>query len=235
MITANCRDTLSAADFDFVVRTLSRNRESAVSLQELLCDAETRDAILDHEHLVSAVLSSGGPLRISPQFYFYILTRHVLNGAGIESRDLSDYVASLLAAHSRTMEITSPDGTLRTEYLSDLLLALRGASPRKAFLIRAHIGDVALFVSGIFHERIERRRQRGAPSCAFYEDIGRSCYHYAAQYRAARTCRLDGVYGELADRFSAVRGALNRLSDELISLDEPSPAPSGNTDRVFPA
>jgi hypothetical protein len=221
MITANCRNTLSADDFDFVVRTLSRSRESAVSLADLLCDADTRDLVLDHDLLVEAVLSGGEALRISPQFYFYILTRHVLKRAGILNREITDYIASLLATFSRTTQLTSPDGSLQTEYLSDLLLALRGANPRQAFLIRAHIGNYALFVTGIFHERVEHRSRRGAPDVSYYEELGRTSYRTVAEDAVARRCHLDSIYGELAKRFGAVRLALNRLSDELITLDDP--------------
>ncbi len=227
MITANCRNTLSAEDFDFVVKTLSRSPESAVSLAELLCDAETRDAVLENEKLVSAVLSGDGALRISPQFYFYILTRHVLKCAGVMARDISDYIASMLAAFSRTAQLTSPDGSFRTEYLSDMLLALRGASPRQAFLIRAHIGNYALFITGIFPERVEERSRHGAPDLSFYESVGRANYRTAAEDAVAKRCHLDGVYGELADRFGEVRQALNRLAEELITLDDP-PLPFGS-------
>ncbi len=222
MITANCRNMLSAEDFDFVWRTLSRSRESAVSLAELLCDADARDAILDHEKLVSAILSSDGTLRISPQLYFYILTRHVLKCAGVLNRDICDYIASMLTAFSRTAQMTSPDGAIRTEYLSDLLLALRGASPRQAFLIRAHIGNYSLFITGIFPERIEERSRHGAPDVSFYERLGRTSYRTVASDAVAKRCHLDGVYEELAERFGEVRQALNRLSEELITLDEPS-------------
>jgi hypothetical protein len=218
---------LSAEDFDFVVGTLSKSRESAVSLAELLCDADTRDTVLDNDKLVSAVLSGDGALRISPQLYFYILTRHVLKCAGIVNRDMSDYIASMLATFSCTAQMTSPDGSLRTEYLSDLLLALRGASPRQAFLIRAHVGNYALFITGIFPERVQKRSRHGAPDLSFYESLGRANYRAVAGDAVAKRCQLDGVYGELAERFGEVRQALNRLAEELITLDDP-PLPCGS-------
>ena len=51
MIQANCRDRFTGADFDFVVKTLSKSRRDAVSLPELLTDADTRDTILDYLEL----------------------------------------------------------------------------------------------------------------------------------------------------------------------------------------
>ena len=78
MIRANCRARFTAADFDFIVRTLVRSRTDRVSIVDLLSDDRTRDAILDHPRLVDAILSNPTQLHISPQFYFYVLARHVL-------------------------------------------------------------------------------------------------------------------------------------------------------------
>src|SRR6266498_5868060 len=91
MIRANCRARFTAADFDFVVRTLARSQTDQVSLVDLLSDLETRDSILDHPRLVEAILSNCGHLRISSQFYFYVLARHVLQQGGIGDRKLCDY------------------------------------------------------------------------------------------------------------------------------------------------
>src|SRR5207244_12328084 len=96
MVRANCRARFTAADFDFVVRTLARSQTDQVSLVDLLTDVETRDSILDHPRLVEAILSNCEHLRISSQFYFYVLARHVLQLGGIGVRMLWDYVASLL-------------------------------------------------------------------------------------------------------------------------------------------
>src|SRR6266568_4681684 len=77
MIKANCRDRFTAADFDFVVKTLSKSERDSVNLVALLTDAEVRDTILDSPRLVESVLAHGGTLTISPQLYFYVLIRHV--------------------------------------------------------------------------------------------------------------------------------------------------------------
>src|SRR5437879_12241820 len=102
MIRANCRARFTAADFDFIVRTLARSRGDSVSLVDLLSDSETRDSILDHPRLVDAILCNAGHLHISSQFYFYVLARHVLQQAGIVDRKLCDYIDSLLESFSRS-------------------------------------------------------------------------------------------------------------------------------------
>jgi hypothetical protein len=57
MIRANCRARFTAADFDFVVRTLARSQTDQVSLVGLLSDLETRDSILDHPRMVESATS----------------------------------------------------------------------------------------------------------------------------------------------------------------------------------
>jgi hypothetical protein len=221
MIQANCRERLTAEDFDFVVRTLSKSENDSISLVELLTDAATRDAILDDPRLFHTVLEEGAPLNISPQLYFYILTRRVLKETGLDARAVSDYVASLLERFSQTARMRSPaDGRAAPiQYLSDMLVALRDATPHQSFLIRAHMGNYSLFMSGIFHESVQRRSERGAPDLSFYEDVGRASYRTAAGHPVARSCGLAGVYEELAEAFHQIRLALNRLADSLLHLD----------------
>jgi hypothetical protein len=227
MITANCRARFTAEDFDFVVRTLATSEKESVSLIKLLTDVETRDEVLDHPRLLASILEDGAPLRISPHLYFYILTRHVLKETGIESRHLSDYVASLLENFSDRANMRSPaDGSTNPiQYLSDMFVALQKASPTQAFLIRAHVGNYSLFISGIFRECVETRAQRGAPDLGFYEDMGRANFRAAAGHHVARSVALDDVYVQLSDSFRDVRCALNRLSDSLLHLSD-GPCPS---------
>jgi len=221
MIKANCRERFTAADFDFVVRTLARSEHDSVNLVDLLTDAEARDSILDSPRLVESLLADAGSLTISPQLYFYILLRHVLKDTGLGDRDVSDYLASLLDAFSQTARMRSPaDGhTSPIQYVSDMLIALQNASPAQSFLIRAHVGNYSLFITGIFHETVQHRSQRGAPDVSYYEDLGRSNYRMAAGHQVARTCALNGVFEKLADGFHDIRLALNHLSDSLLHLD----------------
>ncbi len=234
MIRANCRARFTAADFDFIVRTLARSRDDSVSLVDLLSDSETRDSILDHPRLVETILSNAGHLQISSQFYFYVLARYVLQQAGIGDRKLCDYVGSLLETFSRANQLQSPDkidnpemigtregsGSRAHEYISDMLIALTRATPEQTFLLRAHVGNYSLFISGIFHENTQRRSLRGAPDIEFYEQLGRSNYQLVASHETARRCELTDVFAGLANRFHDVRLALNELSDRLLHLDE---------------
>jgi hypothetical protein len=222
MIRANCRERFTAADFDFIIRTLSRSPNDHVSIVDLLSDSETRDDVLDHPRLVDAILSNPAQLRISSQFYFYVLARHVLKHAGIGDRKLCDYVGSLLETFSRASQLHRPDQIENRahEYISDMLIALQRMTREQAFLLRAHIGNYSLFISGIFHESAQRRHERGGPNLRFYEEIGRTNYQMVASHETARRCELSDVFENLAEQFRGVRLALNDLSDRLLNLDD---------------
>ncbi len=224
MIRANCRACFTAADFDFIVRTLAPSRADRVSLVDLLSDSETRDSVLDHPLLVETILSNAGHLRISSQFYFYVLARHVLQQAGIGDRKLSDYIGSLLETFSRANHLPAADADHpgAQQYISDMLIALSRATPEQTFLLRAHVGNYSLFITGIFHENTQRRSLRGAPDIDFYEQVGRTNYQLVASHETARRCELTDVFTGLANRFHDVRLALNDLSDRLLHLDEDS-------------
>jgi hypothetical protein len=230
MIRANCRDRFTAEDFGFIVRTLGKSRADSVSLTALLSDQETRDSILDHELLFQAILSETAHLSISPQFYFYVLTRHVLKESGLPDRRLCDYIASLLETFSRTARLKSPATPAGSpaqpiQYLSDMMLALRDASPVQTFLIRAHAGNYSLFLSGIFHETVQRRSERGAPDISYYEDLGRMNFKVVAGHAFARNSDLGAIYNALAEHFRDIRLALNRLSDSLLTIDDSAHLP----------
>jgi hypothetical protein len=229
MVRANCRERFTASDFDFVVRTLARSETDHVSLVDLLGDCATRDSVLDNPRLIDAILSNAGQLAISPQFYFYVLARHVLRQAGINDRKLCDYVASLLETFSRIKGMQAPHlaDERGRQYICDMLIALTRATAEQAFLLRAHVGNYSLFISGIFHENTHRRSLRGAPDLKFYEQVGRTNYQLVASHATARRCELNDVYEELAERFREVRLALNQLSDQLLNLDDNYHAPHG--------
>ncbi len=222
MIQANCRARFTAADFTFVVRTLARSQTERVSLVDLLSDNDARDSVLDNPRLVEAILSHPQQLAISSQFYFYVLARHVLQQAGINDRKLCDYVASLLETFSRVNGLHAPHlaDERGRQYVSDMLIALTRATPDEAFLIRAHVGNYSLFISGIFYENTQHRSRRGGPDLQFYESVGRTSYQLVAGHSTARRCELNDVYEELADRFRDVRLALNRLAEQLLNLDD---------------
>ena len=133
---------------------------------------------------------------------------------------MADYLAALLEKFSEIRQWSAPVEAVQTAYLSDLLAALKNASSYQTFLIRTYIGNYSLLLTGIFYENVESRRQRGAPSFSFYEELGRTSFHNAACHDVAKKFQLTDVFEKLAEQFHDCRLALNRLADELFDLGD---------------
>jgi hypothetical protein len=229
VIQANCRSQFTADDFSFVVSVLSRSPRDAVSLVSLLSDEGERDLILDHDLVYESLVDQAGCLRVSAAFYFYVLTRRVLRRVSLDERALTDYVAAVLLAFSHTNQLAAggagnPSARSFT-YISDLLARLRACPPGEAYSLRTHLADYALFLSGMFAERVEAHAQRrGAPGLGFYEAVGQSSYLDAARHPMAKRADLGAIFQILGSEFRRVRLALNDLTDTLLHF-HPAPAP----------
>lgn len=229
MISANTRAQFTADDFSFVVRTLAKSPNDAVSLVSLLSDENERDAILDHDLLYASLVDHAGCLRVSAAFYFYVLTRRVLRRAALDERALTDYVAAVLLGFSRTSQLRAPGAagenstaTRSFAYISDLMTQAAACPPEQAYVLRVHTANYALFLSGLFAERVHAHVQRrGAPSLSFYESVGQSTYRTIADHPQARRTQLESIFRLLGDEFHRVRLALNDLADTLLHLHEP--------------
>ena len=223
VIQPNCRIQFTAADIDFVVGVLGKQAGDAECVTKLLADPDTRDLILDDEQLFQAVIERRGCLSLSSHFYFYILVRNVLRKSGVDDRVVADYVAEVLAEYS-SMERSQcrvPGQPEPLNYFFEMLMALRDANDRNGFELRAHIGNYALFFTGVFPDRIRvRAEKRGFPALSYFEGIGRANFRAASDHRLAQRYELAGVFDTLAERFSTTRTALNDLSERLLSWED---------------
>jgi hypothetical protein len=228
MIQANCRVQFAAEDIDFILSVLGGRIGTAECLVKLLADEESRDLILDDEALFHALLERRGCLRVSSRFYFYILVRNVFRRSDIRDRAVADYVAEVLAEFSRAEQARCvlPGVTSPLDYIFEMLAALRTADERTGFLIRVHIGNHSLFLSGVFPERIRTRAEkRGCPDLKYYEGLGRSQYRMASDHQLARRYDVAGIFETLSERFETTRLALNDLSGRVLFL--------GDSNNVF--
>jgi len=115
------------------------------------------------------------------------------------------------------------DATFR--YLVDIVTDLDGeSSERRQFLLRAHLGNYSLWLSGLFPDYVVARvHRRGAPGLLYYEDLGATGYQLASRCELADHYNLVGIYSQVADGFRAVRRALNRISDHYLFPISPPP------------
>ena len=222
VIRPNCRVQFTADDITFIASVYQGVGHDRAIVVDLITDPEARDLLLDDKKLLYAILDHAGCLQISARLYFFVLVRHVLLEAGIDDREASDYVAEMLTtfvarrSNSKVMPAQAP-----MIYVADLMAAMQEATPKQRFEIRVHLGNLVLFLVGLFPGYIrERRQRRGAPSIDFYERIGQSSYEMASSHRLAEQPELAPVYGRLSERFHATRLALNELSERMMNLEE---------------
>ncbi len=220
----NCRDRLTLDDFHILASTLAKERTGEERLVDLFRDEPARDAALESDRLLRLLLDTPNPLPVSPQLYFYVLTRHSLVGF---DREIADYIAGVLAMFLdvRRLRELPEHPEIETEYVTDMLATVATSSAERAYWLRAHVGNYTLFVSGIFPGRIQyQAARRGAPGLSFYEEVGSANFRLASDHHLARRNGLADVYRTIAEHFSAVRCDLNRLSDRLLCI-EPCPNP----------
>ncbi len=225
----DCRSRFEPRDFEFVARVIALGDPPSDSLFRLLKDPEALDALLDDARLFRAVVDSRGCLQISLHLYFYVLVRHVLRGEGVESREMAGYIASLLADFSgkARWRREDPESGSALEYFHEMMAAADKAQGSHRFQWQLHIGDYALFVSGIFPAHVQRRVQRrAAPGLEFFESLGQSHYRLAGEHALARLAGAQSLLMGLCQVFHTARLALNRLSGEWVTL-ESLPDPEG--------
>ena len=223
MIQPNCRVQFAAEDIDFILSVLGGKIGTAECLVKLLADEDSRDLILDDEALFHALLERRGCLRVSSRFYFYILVRHVFRRSDIQDRAVADYVAEVLAEFSSAErgQCLVPGQKAPLDYFFEMLTALKTADDRTSFLIRVHIGNHSLFLSGVFPDRIRFRAEaRGFPDLKYYEGLGRTQYRVASDHRLAQRYEVAKIFNTLADRFETTRRALNDIADRLFSIGD---------------
>ncbi len=103
------------------------------------------------------------------------------------------------------------------EGIEDILADLEASGGERRFRIMTHLGNYALWLSGLYPDHIEQRRwRRGGPDLEYYEELGRLGFRMAAEHMLAQEHGLSALYAEASERFVALRLALNSVSDTLL-------------------
>lgn len=226
MILADVRHRLTRDDAQLVVRLLASGSGRGVEAAEERLRDEGIDALLDDPQLLRAMIERGQAAHASFPLFAYVVVRHALLSLGERDRGLADYVASVLVHFGitgRASRISRAD-----DEVYDTLTALSGdlddPDARRAFLVRQHLGNYALWLSGLFPDWIEHRRWRkGGPHLEYYEEMGRRGFQLAADHTIAQEHGLVTLFVGAAERFVMLRMALNQVSDRLLFPNNHSP------------
>jgi len=219
MIRANTRGRLTGADLQLVVLLLSRGSAHRRAYLERRLANEGPDALLDAPDLIERLLTVRSMLVPSEVLFFYVLARHALRRSGLEDRDLADYLAALLlefGQRDRAWRIDWNDDQ-RHRYLVDIVADLEASSGDRRFKVMVHLGNYALWLAGLFPDYIAARRLRKAgPDVSYYDAMGRRGFGLASDHELADHYGLGAVLRTAAERFPALRSALNGVSDRVL-------------------
>jgi hypothetical protein len=206
------------------VRATFGRREAEILLSLAGPDGERRlgeqgiDALLDDPALVRALLRRRGIDMTSAPLVFYLLVRHALLEREIRDRQLADYTAAVLLEFGKVGRRDPREAeALPSLYLADVLTELERARGEREFQLRAHLGNLALWLGGVFPDFVTHRVQRrGAPPMSYYDELGAAGFRSAAGMELSLRYGLGDIFVRAADQFSHIRSALNGLSDALF-------------------
>ena len=224
MIRANTRGRLSPADLQLVILLLSRGSAHRRVYLERRLAGEGPDPLLDAPDLLERLLTVRTMLVPSEALFFYVLIRHALCRAGVDDRDLADYLAALLLDFGRRDRAWRVDWNddQQHRYMVDILTDLEATAGDRRFKVMVHLGNYALWLTGLFPDYIAARRLRKAgPDVSYYDALGSRGFSLASDHALAAQYGLELVLRTAGDRFPALRGALNGVSDRVFFPSSP--------------
>jgi hypothetical protein len=218
MILPTIRASLGRRDALHLVDLLGRHDPELRDAARVRLEEHGPDSLLDDPRVRNALLTDPD-VAASPKLVFYVLVRQALLEGGVESAATADFVASVLVAFGRTERAyrISEESDEEFHYLVDMILRLGETEERRAFLLRAHLGNFSLWLAGLFPDFLQARvRRKGAPPIGYYDRMGKTGYRLAAESPEAAALGVDGILDEVSRRFTDVRASLNSLSDRYL-------------------
>ena len=161
--------------------------------------------MLDAPELLERLLTVRTMLVPSEALFFYVLVRQALRRARVDDRELADYLAAMLlefGQRDRAWRVDWNDDQ-RHRYLVDILADLEATDGDRRFKVMVHLGNYALWLTGLFPDYIAARCLRKAgPDVGYYDAMGRRGFGMASDHALAEEYGLGAVLRTAAERFS---------------------------------
>lgn len=162
-----------------------------------------------------------------PRFFDRVL-RQAFSDLALDDTPAARYLTELLTRFARAEALRAVQAVAerKLDSVVDSLLAIQtawdvgspGFDPKSEEVLRRHIGDYTMFMTGIFRDHVERMGIVG-----YYELEGRRAYRFVSE--AARTGnRADApLFRRLAERFEQYAGALTYARKVYFRADASTP------------
>jgi hypothetical protein len=222
-IAARGLERLTDRDLRFLVENFPQPVQGYADMAAVLKSLPTTvESMLDADYVHEKIFASRGLLlEVSPFLLFNVLLRRSIGKPkSALDRAAINYLANLLSLFVRTDRVYRPgSGDTRSyEYFTDLVAEAGHADEQRRFLLLAHIGNYALYLTGIFPEWLEERHRfkRRPLKADDYANFGRAGYRDAAASRLAKLYELDDVFLRFALLFDHYRDRLNALARNYL-------------------
>jgi len=149
---------------------------------------------------------------------------------GIHNAEVQCYVATLLADFCETENLYKvKDGCGRPLHdLGEMLLEsdpVHGPAPSfdRERQVRKHIGDYALFFTGMFPESLNHSRLRRArlESLIDFVKAGKESYFIVSQFESYEYAKVAPLFRCMSQEFETLVYGLNHLKNELEEMQHP--------------
>jgi hypothetical protein len=226
VIRPNIREKLGRKDAQLALQLISQGSREEYDVAEKRLRDEGINALLDDQRLFPALMQHHLGANASLSLFLCAAVRAAMRRMGESDATVSDYVAALLlhfGMRDRALRISETDDQTYST-AAEIVADVDDHNPTRAFHARAHMGNYALWLSGVFPDYIEQRRlRRGGPDLDYYEEMGRTGFMLAADSRIAAEHNVAQLFRHVAERFMVLRIALNNLSDTLLYPTYTSP------------
>src|SRR5215469_13561572 len=159
-----------------------------------------------------------------------LVARHYAHEIGIRDQEVVGYVAHLLTEFcdaQQLFKLTSPNGRRLTDVGEMLLESDPVFGPAASFdrerQVRKHIGDYALFFTGMFPESINRLRLRRERLENFVDWVkaGKESYYIVSKFDCFEYTKVAPMFERLSDHFEQCVYGLNCVKHELQEMQHP--------------
>jgi len=173
------------------------------------------------------MIAESHPLR---HLFLELVERHYDDDIGLHDAEVHSYVTDMLTefcASDQLYKLCASDGRPMHDVGEMLLESDPVYGPASSFdrerQVRKHIGDYALFFTGMFPESINRWRLRRARLEGFIDfmQAGKESYFIVSKFDQFEYARVAPLFRQLSEHFERCVYGLNMVKNDLQEMQHP--------------